>query len=69
MIEVVVKPCSQISSCQDWSDVSATYCDLINVDLGKLVSSANNQEFSFIVIEFKLILYHPGLRLRNQRQH
>ena len=59
MIEAVVKPYSQISSFQDWGDVSATNCDLTNVDFGKLLSSANNQEFSFIVIEFQLILYHP----------
>ena len=59
MYKVIVKSYCQISSCQDWGDVSATNSDLINVDFGKLFSSANNQEFGFIVIEFQLILYHP----------
>ena len=60
VITVIVKPYSQISSCQDWGDVSTTNSDRTNVDFGKLLSSPNDQDFGLIVThEFQFILYHP----------
>ncbi len=56
---LTVKHHPQVTNSTSWCNVSSIDVDVRDINFASLLSSSNDYEFCFIIIQFQHILYHP----------